>query len=80
MSNLDESFTDNPPEGFAPFSQKTLLLLKRAMARVGIELESEVEFIGAYKLISDGHYSPDMDDMVDAYAKMPDADVDAITN
>ena len=77
MNNPEDAFIDQPPAGFAPFNQKTLLLISRACRRAGVAAE-EVEILGAYACVSTGLLSPTADEIVSAFNDLPDGQVDAI--
>jgi len=73
-----DAFVDTPPAGYLPLSQKTLLLINRAVTRAGLTLDT-VEMVGAYRAISYGNSLPTADEIDLAFIDMTDAEVDAVT-
>jgi hypothetical protein len=78
MKTETDAFVDTPPAGYLPLSQKTLLLINRAVARAGLTLDT-VEMVGAYRAISYGNSLPTADEIDVAFIDMTDAEVDAVT-
>jgi hypothetical protein len=64
--DLAESFTDEPPFGVVPFSEKTLMLCNRALRYAGLQAE-DADFIGAYICISRQNYKPTEAQVLQAY-------------
>ena len=77
-NELSDAFVDSPPCGLPALSQKTLLLIDRAVKRAGLALDS-VEMIGAYFCIGEGNIQPKEQEITDAFVSLSDEEVDQIT-
>jgi len=78
MKTETDAFVDTPPDRYLPLSQKTLLLINRAVARAGLTLDT-VEMLGAYRAISYGNSLPTADEIDLAFTYLTDAEVEAVT-
>ena len=81
MTNMKtdiDAFIDTPPAGYLPLSQKTLLLINRAITRAGLTLDT-VGMVGAYRCISGGNHLPSAQEIDDAFIELTDDEVEAIT-
>lgn len=74
----DNAFTDNPPQGFLPFSQKIMLGVASLLKSYGVELEDIPHFLGAYHCISNGNRAPSRQEAVDAYWDMDEEAVNEV--
>ena len=74
----DQAFIDTPPEELLPFSQKTILLINRALTKAGLDMES-LETLGAYFAISKGNLKPSADEIEEMFNSLSDEQVDAAT-
>ena len=71
-TELNEAFTDAPPEGLAPWSMKTKALIKRACLKAGAGFD-DPQLYGAYVHISRGEYEPTAEQIWETFIGLSDA-------
>lgn len=68
------AFIDTPPEGFAPWSTKTLKTVRMVCIEAGLDMATipDAQLYGAYSLVSQGNYTPDKAQIIEAWMEIPD--------